>query len=107
MSFANPSFANPNRFQTAFRALALATALGALSLPAAAASVKVNIAGLDAKTAHARIVSAAGTVCSAALIDQPLRYFVIDSCVHETVAATEARFAANDHRLARLQANGR
>jgi hypothetical protein len=107
MSFANPSFANPNRFQTTFRALALATALGALSLPAAAASVKVNIAGLDAKTAHARIVSAAGTVCSAALIDQPLRYFVIDSCVHETVAAAEARFAANDHRLARLQANGR
>ena len=107
MSFATPSFANPNRFQTAFRALALATALGALSLPAAAASVKVNIAGLDAKTAHARIVNAAGTVCSAALIDQPLRYFVIDSCIHETVAATEARFAANERRHGSLQANGR
>ena len=92
------SLANPNRFQTTFRAIALASALGGLALPAAAASVKVNVAGLDAKAAHVQIVRAAEAVCSSALADQTLRYYSMSSCIDETVAATEAKFAANDHR---------
>jgi hypothetical protein len=94
------SLANP------FRTLVLTAALGALALPAAAASVKVNIAGLDAKTAHAKIVRAAETACSLSLADETLRYYSINSCVDEVVAATEAKFAANEHRYASVQATG-
>jgi hypothetical protein len=107
MSFANPSFANPNRFQTAFRALALATALGALSLPAAAASVKVNIAGLDAKTAHAHIVRAAQAACSVALTESAVvRYYEMTPCVNDAVAAAEAKYAASEHHYASVQTTG-
>lgn len=88
------------------RAIALAAVLGALALPAAAASVKVNIAGLDAKTAHARIVLAAQTACSAAFGDDPLRFYALPSCIDETVASTEAKYASNARRLASVQ-NGR
>jgi UrcA family protein len=91
---------------TPLRALALVGALAALASPAAAESVKVNVAGLDAKTAHARIVQAAETVCSAVLADEPLRLFVFNGCVNETVAATEAKFAANERHLASLQTTG-
>ena len=92
---------------TSIRAISLAAALGALAFPAAAASVKVNINGLDAKAAHTQIVRAAATVCSAALADQPLRYYAVGSCITEAVAATEAKFAANEHRYALLPTNGR
>ena len=34
------------------RAIVLAAVLGAMALPAAAASVKVNVAGVDSKTAN-------------------------------------------------------
>jgi hypothetical protein len=99
------SLANP--IPTSLRAITLAAALGALAFPAAAASVKVNITGLDSKAAHAQIVRAAATVCSAALADQPLRYYAIGACIDQAVATTEAKFAANDHRYAMLPANGR
>jgi hypothetical protein len=88
------------------RAIVLAAVLGAMALPAAAASVKVNVAGVDSKTAHARIVRAAETACSAALADEPQRFYVISSCIDETVASTEAKYAANTGRLASIQ-NGR
>jgi len=100
------SLANLNRFQSAYRAVALASALGALALPAAAASVKVNIAGLDAKAAHVQIVRAAEAACSSALADESLRYYSMRSCIDEAVTTTEAKFAANDHRFASVQ-NGR
>ena len=90
-----------------FRVIALAATLGALALPAAAASVKVNIAGLDSKAAHAQIVRAAETACSSALADQTLRYYSMSSCIDEAVATTEAKFAANEHRYASVQATGR
>jgi UrcA family protein len=91
-----------------FRSLALAAALGAMALPAAAASVKVNIAGLDAKTAHARIVRAAETVCSAELPDSAVvRYYEMPSCITEATATAEAKFAARDHRYASVQNTGR
>ena len=41
------------------RTVALVATLSALGLPAAAQSVKVNVAGLDDKTAHVQIVKAA------------------------------------------------
>lgn len=100
------SLANLNRFQSAYRVVALASALGALALPAAAGSIKVNIAGLDAKAAHVQIVRAAEAACSSALSSETLRYYSMSSCIDETVATAEAKFAANDHRFASAQ-NGR
>lgn len=91
-----------------FRTIALAATLGALALPAGAASVKINIAGLDAKTAHARIVRAAESACSAALQDSAtVRYYEMSLCVDDAVAATEAKLAANDHHYASVQNTGR
>jgi len=90
-----------------FRTLVLAAALGSLALPAGAASVKVNIAGLDAKAAHAVIVRAAEQACSAVLTDSPVaRYYEMSPCVDDAVAAAEAKFAANDHRFASVQNTG-
>jgi hypothetical protein len=90
----------------AFRALALAAAVAGFALPAAAASVKVNVAGLDAKTAHVQIVKAAESACSSALADESLRFYSMSNCISETVATTEAKVVANAHRYATVQ-NGR
>jgi hypothetical protein len=80
------------------RTLALAAALGALALPAAAASVTVNIAGLDAKAAHARIVHAAIAACSAELRDESplIQYYQMSSCIDEAVADAEAKLTASE-----------
>ena len=91
-----------------FRIIALAATLGALALPAGAASVKVNIAGLDAKTAHAHIVRVAQTACSATLQDSPVvRYYEMTPCIDDAVAAAEAKYAANDHHYASVENTGR
>jgi len=90
-----------------FRTIALAATLGAFALPAGAASVTVNIAGLDAKTAHARIVHAAAAACSAALQESAtVRYYEMTPCIDDAVAAAEAKFAANDHHYASVQNTG-
>jgi hypothetical protein len=90
-----------------FRTIALAVTLGSLALPAAAASVKVNIAGLDTKTAHAQIVHAAEKACSAALQESAVvRYYEMAPCIDDAVAAAEAKYAANDHRYANVQNTG-
>jgi UrcA family protein len=73
---------------------------------AAADSIKVNVSGVDAKTAHARIIQAAEQVCGAVLADEPLRQFVYTNCVDDAVAATEAKVAANERHLASLRATG-
>jgi hypothetical protein len=88
-------------------AVALVSALGVVSSPAAAESLTVKVAGLDAKSAHVRIVQAAESVCNAMLADEPLRLFVFNNCVNETVAATETKLAANERHLASLQTTGR
>ncbi|HEX4181531.1 MAG TPA: UrcA family protein [Caulobacteraceae bacterium] len=89
------------------RILVLAAALGALAIPAAAESVTVNIAGLDAKAVHAKIVRAAEQACDAVYGDSLVtRYYAMPSCVTEAVATAEAKFATNDHRFAAVQ-NGR
>lgn len=81
---------------------ALVAALGLAASPAAAASLKVNVAGLDAKTTHAKIFRAAQAVCSAVLADEPMSHYVMADCIDETVAATESKFAANERHLASL-----
>jgi UrcA family protein len=87
-----------------FRALAIAAAVSAAALPAAAESVTVNVNGLDAKAAHAKIVRAAEQACSAVLQDGAVvRYYEMSLCVSDAVAAAEAKFAANDHRFAAVQ----
>jgi UrcA family protein len=108
MSFAQTS--KSNTLSVALRGALLATALGALALPAAAASIKVNvnIAGLDAKTAHSQIVRAAETACSAALQGSTFdRYYQMGPCIDEAIANAEAKTAANDHRYASVQNTGR
>jgi hypothetical protein len=93
-----------------FRTLAIVAALSAAALPAAAESVTVNIAGLDAKTAHAKIVRAAEQACGAVLQseDAVVRYYGMPSCVSDAVSATEAKMAAaSDHRFASVQNTGR
>jgi len=93
-----------------FRTLALAATLGALALPAAAqtSSITVKIAGLDAKTAHARIVRAAESACSNVLQDSALiKYYETPDCVQETVSKAEAKYAATDHSYASVQNTGR
>ena len=90
-----------------FRTIAIAAVVGALALPAGAASVKVNIAGLDAKAAHAAIVHAAAAACSATLQDSPVvRYYEMSPCIDDAVAAAEAKFASNDHHFAGVQNTG-
>ena len=106
MSLAQTS--KSNTLSAVLRGALLVTALGALALPAAAASIKVNIAGLDAKTAHSQIVRAAETACSAALQGSPFdRYYQMGPCIDEAIAAAEAKTAANDHRYASVQSTGR
>jgi len=89
------------------RTLVIAAALAVLAIPASAESVKVNIAGLDAKAAHAKITRAAEQACSAVLNDSPvIRYYEMSTCVDDAVARAEAKYAANDHHFASVQ-NGR
>ena len=86
-----------------FRTLVLAAALGAMALPAAAASVTINVAGLDAKAAHAKIVQAAATACGIELSDDStvVQYYTHAACVTDAAAKAEAKVEANQ-RVARL-----
>jgi UrcA family protein len=89
-----------------FRTIALAAAIGTLAVPAFADSVKVNLAGLDAQTAHAKIVQAAEQACNTELQGSPIdHYYGMSPCVEDSVAAAEAKIAG-DHHYAAVQ-NGR
>jgi hypothetical protein len=73
-----------------YRTLALAAALGALAVPAAADSVvKVNIAGLDANAARAKIVKAAQSACRIELRDEPSfdQYYELPVCIGDAVTS--------------------
>jgi hypothetical protein len=76
-----------------FRSLTLALAAASLALPAAAAtSVRVNVAGLDAPSAHAAIVRAAKTACQIELRDSSTfeqHYHRLD-CIEGAVARAES-----------------
>ena len=86
------------------RSLAIAAAFAAVALPAAAASVTVNISGLDAVAAHAKIKQAAVEACALELSDESsvTRYYEQESCIAQAVSSTEAKLAQADHTLAKL-----
>ena len=80
-----------------FRKLALAAAVAAFAVPAfAGTAVTVNVAGLDAKAAHAVILQAAQKACRAELADQSMlvRFYVHSECITDTVNEAEAKFAS-------------
>ncbi len=79
------------------RTLLLASALGALALPAfAETSVKVDLTGLDAKAAHTAIVRAAQVACRVELNDEsPLElYYDRPVCLNDAIDRTEAGLSA-------------
>ena len=86
------------------RSIAIAAALVVTALPAAAASVTVNIAGLDAAQAHAKIEKAAADACTIALRDdtQLDQYYGHADCIDDAVAAAEAKLAEGNRKLAKL-----
>jgi len=80
------------------RTLLITAALGAMALPAAAAtSVTVNVGGLDAKATHATIVRAARSACSAELRDSsPLeQYYLQPECMRAAIARAESTLTVN------------
>ena len=87
-----------------FRSLAIAAAFAVVALPAAAASVTVDISGLDSATAHAKIEKAAEQACRVALSDESLmtQYYEHDSCITEAVSAAEAKLTESNRSLAKL-----
>jgi hypothetical protein len=79
------------------RTLLLATALGALALPAfAETSVKVDLTGMDAKAAHTAILRAAQVACRVELNDEsPLELFYDrPDCLNDAIDRTEASLTA-------------
>jgi len=79
------------------RTLLLATALGALALPAfAETSVKVDITGLDAKAAHTAILRGAQTACRVELNDESDLELFYDrpDCLNEAIDRAEASLTA-------------
>ena len=80
-----------------FRKLALAAAVAAFAVPAfAGTAVTVNVAGLDAKAAHAVILQAAQKACRSELADQSalVRFYTHSECITDTVNEAEAKFAS-------------
>jgi len=80
-----------------------ATIATALALPAAAATtVKVDVAGLSAPAAHARIVTAAKAACRVEMRDATTfeQYYLRKGCINDAVAAAESQLnamASADH----------
>ena len=80
-----------------FRSFVLAAALAAIALPAAAHTVvTVNVAGLDAKAAHAAIVGAAQAACRIELRDETdnVRFYARPTCIASAVATAETKYAS-------------
>ena len=80
-----------------FRKFALAAAVAAFAVPAfAGTEVTVNVAGLDAKSAHAVIVQAAQKACQAELADQSslVKFYTHAECITDSVNQAEAKFAS-------------
>ncbi len=76
------------------RTLVLAAALGAMALPAAAATtVTINVNGLDGKAAHAVITRAAKDACQVELRGSSpfAQYYLRADCINTAVADAEAR----------------
>jgi hypothetical protein len=78
-------------------AVFLAASATALAQPAAAeTTVKVDVAGLSAPAAHARIVEAARTACRVELRESTTfeQYYQWTDCIHDAVATAESHLSA-------------
>ncbi len=79
------------------RKFAIAAAFAALAVPAfAGTQVTVNVAGLDAKAAHAVILQAAQQACRAELAQDSslVQFYTHADCISATVATAEAKYAS-------------
>ncbi len=79
-----------------FRKLVLAATFAAIALPAAAhTEVKVSLAGLDAKSAHAAIVQAAQAACREELAGQStlVQFYARPECINSAVAKAETTYS--------------
>jgi UrcA family protein len=79
------------------RTLSIAALGAVLALPAAAeTSVKVDVAGLDAPAAHARIVRAARAACQVELRNSTTfeQYYQQPGCINDAVTHAEADLKA-------------
>jgi len=80
------------------RKFAIAAAFAAFAVPAMAGStqVTVNVAGLDAKAAHAVILQAAQQACRAELAQDSslVQFYTHADCISATVATAEAKYAS-------------
>ena len=86
------------------KSLVIAAALAATALPAFAASVTVDISGLDAKAAHAKIEQAAIAACRVAMNEESpvAQYYDHDQCISEAVSAAETKLIQSNRTLAKL-----
>jgi hypothetical protein len=81
-----------------FRKFVLAATFAAIALPAAAhTEVKVNVAGLDSKAAHAVIVQAAQVACREELAGQSslVQFYTRPDCVNAAVAKAETTYSTS------------
>jgi hypothetical protein len=79
-----------------FRKLVVAAGFAAIALPAAAhTEMKVNVAGLDSKAAHAVILQAAQAVCREELASQSslVQFYTRPDCVNAAVAKAETTYS--------------
>jgi hypothetical protein len=85
-----------------FRTMALSLAVGALALPAfAATSIPVNVSGLDAKATHSAIVHAAIAACEIELRQDSslVFYYEWQDCTKSAIAGAEASIAPRQAEL--------
>lgn len=79
------------------RKFAIAAAFAAFAAPAMAGTqVTVNVAGLDAKSAHTAIVQAAQQACRAELATDSslVQFYTHADCINATVSTAEAKYAS-------------
>ncbi len=86
------------------KSLVIAAALAATALPTFAASVTVNISGLDAKAAHAKIEKAAEAACRMAMSEESpvAQYYDHAACVTDAISTAETKLAESNRTMAKL-----
>jgi len=89
--------------------LLAAAATAVLASQVLAAEITINVAGLDAKAAHAKILAGAHRVCEietrdASAIEQPYALF---DCVNDAVARAMVTMAANKEKASQTALAGR
>jgi len=86
------------------KSLVIAAALAATALPTFAESVTVNISGLDAKAAHAKIEKAAEDACRVAMSEESsvAQYYDHAACVGDAVSTAETKLSESNRTMAKL-----